>query len=225
MPGFDVVRDRVNRPFEEIARTPRGLVPFSNEPVDDETVLLCLDLAVQAIGPAPRRTAFVVLRDGDRKHQLARIYRQGWAIYRRLLRARRASGIEARQWEADHFEDVPVMVVACVHGPRPVFPAFSAARYYGSVFPALENLLLAAHAMGLGATVTTLPIWSGWQTRRTLGLPSSVTAVAVVPMGWPRDPSARPEPGRPVRAEVHYDHWGGREPEPAGTDAPPGRTG
>jgi nitroreductase len=221
LPAYEVVRDRVKRPFDEIARTPRGLVRFSNEPVDDETVLLCLDLAAQATGPAPRRTEFLVLRDGDRKHQLARIYRQGWAVYRRLLKLRRSPSIEARQWEADHFEDVPVMVVACVHGTPPVFPAFSAARYYGSVFPALENLLLAAHAMGLGATVTTLPIWSEWQARRTLGLPHSVTAVAVVPMGWPREPGAGSE-SKPIRAQVHYDHWGAREP---GSDVTPGTPG
>jgi nitroreductase len=219
LPDFQAVRDRVLRPFEDVARTPRGLVPLSNEPVDDDTVLLCLDLAVQAIGPAPRRTEFVVLRDGDRKHQLARIYRQGWAVYRRLLKLRRVPGIEARQWEADHFEDVPVMVVACVHGPRPVFPAFSAARYYGSVFPALENLLLAAHAMGLGATCTTLPIWSVWQARRTLALPGSVSAVAVVPMGWPKDPAPRPAPAVAIRAQVHHDRWGNRDPRAVGPAA------
>jgi nitroreductase len=211
MPEHEQVRDRVRRPFDEVARTPRGLVPLSQETVDEETVLLCLDLAAQAIGAAPRRCEFIVIRDGDRKHQLARIYRQGWAIYRRLLKLRRAGNIAARQWEADHFEDVPVVVVACVHGSRPLFPAFNTARYYGSVFPALENLLLAAHAIGLGATITTLPIWSQWQARRTLDLPRSVTAVAVVPMGWPREPGSLAEPTGPIRAQVHHDHWGGRE--------------
>ncbi|MBV9919591.1 MAG: nitroreductase family protein [Pseudonocardia sp.] len=222
MPSFDAVRERVRRPFDDVARTPRGLVPLSQDPVDDETVLLCLDLAAQAVGAAPRRCEFIVLRDGDRKHQLARIYRQGWAVYRRLLRARRASGIAARQWEADHFEDVPVVVVACVHGARPVFPAFSATRYYGSVFPALENLLLAAHSIGLGATVTTLPIWSAWQARRTLDLPWNVSAVAVVPLGWPKDPAALPaEPAR-VELRVHHDRWGSRQPAgPAPAVRPP----
>jgi nitroreductase len=214
VPGFEDVREQLRRPFEDVARRPRALVPLSNEPVDDETVLMCIDLAARAVVSAPRRCEFIVLRDGDRKHQLARIYRQGWAIYRRLLRAKRASGIEARQWEADHFEDVPVVVVACVHGSRPVFPAFSVSRFYGSVFPALENLLLAAHSVGLGATITTLPIWSSWQTRRTLGLPSSVTPIAVVPLGWPKAGATGPPaaPPIPVEALVHYDHWGNRQP-------------
>ena len=214
MPSFDDVRDRLRLPFDEVARLPRDLVPLSSEPVDDSTVLTCLDLAVQGTTGTNRRCEFLVLRDGDRKHQLARIYRQGWSIYRRLLRLKGASGIAARQWEADHFEDVPVIVVACVHGPRPVFPAFNAARYYASVFPALENLLLAAHSLGLGATITTLPIWSGWQARRTLGLPWSVAAVAVVPLGWPREPAVDSGP-MPVNGLVHHDHWGNRTPSAA----------
>jgi nitroreductase len=211
MPRFDDVRDRLQLPFDEVARLPRGLLPLSNEPVDDATVLACIDLAAQATAGAHRRCEFLVLRDGDRKHQLARIYRQGWSVYRRLLRLRGAP-VAARQWEADHFEDVPVVVVACVVGPRPVFPAFNAARYYASVFPALENLLLAAHSLGLGATTTTLPIWSGWQARRTLGLPWSVAPVAVVPLGWPRDPTAGVPPNVAVDGLVHHDHWGNRSP-------------
>jgi nitroreductase len=212
MPGFDEVRDRLRQPFEDVLRRSRALVPLSNEPVDEETVRACLDLAAQATVSAHRRCEFLVLRDGDRKHQMARIYRQGWSVYRRLLRVKGAKGIATRQWEADHFEDLPVVIVACVHGPRPVFPAFNAARYYASVLPALENLLLAAHALGLGATMTTLPIWSGWQARRTLGLPWHVAPVAVVPIGWPRDPDAGVPP--PVRVDglVHHDHWGNRVP-------------
>jgi nitroreductase len=212
MPSFEDVRDRLQLPFDEVAKRSRVLVPLSNEPVDDATVLMCLELAAQATVAAHRRCEFLVLRDGDRKHQLARIYRQGWSVYRRLLRVKKASGIDIRQWEADHFEDVPVVIVACVHGPRPVFPAFNAARYYASVFPALENLLLAAHSLGLGATVTTLPVWSGWQARRTLGLPLSVSPVAVVPLGWPRDPTAGNTPPVPVEGLVHHDHWGNRTP-------------
>ena len=113
-------------------------------------------------------------------------------------------------------------MVACVHGPRPVFPAFSAARYYAAVFPALENLLLAAHSLGLGATITTLPIWSGWQARRTLGLPWNVAPVAVVPLGWPKEPkdptragSRYPSPV-PMTGLVHHDLWGNRSPNGSG---------
>jgi len=63
----------------------------------------------------------------------------------------------------------------------------------------------------LGATITTLPIWSGWQARRTLGLPWSVAAVAAVPLGWPREPAVDSGP-MPVNGLVHHDLWGNRAP-------------
>ena len=214
MPSFEDVRDRLRLPFDEVAARSRAVVPLSTEPVDDATVMACIDVAVGAIADSRRRCEFVVLRDPDRLHQLARIYRQGWSVYRRLLRWQGSAPVDGHQWEADHFEDVPVVVVACVHGSRPVFPAFNAARYYAPVFRALEDLLLAAHSLGLAARMTTLPVWSGWQARRTLALPRRVAPVAVVPLGWPRE--AIPAAPRPPQAEVerlvHHDHWGNRGP-------------
>ena len=106
----------------------------------------------------------MVVRDPDVKHQLARLNRQAWSVYRRLgaKRARREASmrkiVDAVQWQADHFEEVPVVVVPCLHGRAPVFGSpVIAASYYGSIFPAVQNLLLAARAVGLGATLTTLP--------------------------------------------------------------------
>ena len=104
--------------------------------------------------------------------------------------------LEDRQWESDHFEDVPVLVVACLPGRRPLFPAVGAAAFYGAAFPAVQNLLLAAAARGLGASATTLPLWSVWEARRTLGLPRRVTPVSVVALGWPRGAARRPAAAR-----------------------------
>ncbi len=179
-----------------------------NDPLDDETILELVELASHATAAKRRRTEFVVVRDPDVRHQLARTYRQGWSIYKRLLRSRAEDAmLEARQWESDHFEDVPVLVVACVAGRRPIFPAVGAAAFYAAGFPAVQNLLLAAGARGLGASATTLPLWSAWEARRTLGLPNKVTPVAVVALGWPRGPGL-PSPAPPVGNIVHLDRWG-----------------
>ena len=130
--------------------------------------------------------------------------------------------LEARQWESDHFEDVPVHVVACVYGPparssRPI----GAAAFYASAFPAVQNLLLAAGARGLGASATTLPLWSAWEARRTW-LPRRVTPVAVVALGWPRGGTADPVPDPPVGNIVHLDRLGHQpfraRPRPARPD-------
>ena len=180
-----------------------------DDPIDDATLLELLDLASRATADHPRRGEFVVVRDPDIRHQLARTYRQAWSVYKRFLRTRASDDatLEARQWESDHFEDVPVLVVACVVGRRPLFPAVGAAVFYAAAFPAVQNLLLAATARGLGASATTLPLWSAWEARRTLGLPRRVTPIAVIALGWPRGTSVAGSPP-PIGNIVHLDRWG-----------------
>jgi nitroreductase len=193
----------------ELMRSQSAGRRLRNDPVDDDTVLSLLDLAAHATADRHRRCEFVVVRDPDVRHQLARTYRQGWSIYKRVLRTRSSDDalLEARQWESDHFEDVPALVVTCVAGRRPVIPAVGAAAFYASGFPAVQNLLLAAGARGLGASATTLPLWSAWEARRTLGLPRRVTPVAVVALGWPRG-AGTPAPTPPIGNVVHLDQWG-----------------
>jgi nitroreductase len=217
--------------FEAVAELMRAQAAhrrLRNDPIDDDTVLGLLELASHAAAGQRRRCEFVVVRDPDVRHQLARTYRQGWSIYKRILRTRSSEDalLEDRQWESDHFEDVPVLVVACLRGRRPLFPAIGAAAFYGAAFPGVQNLLLAAEARGLGGSATTLPLWSVWEARRTLGLPRRVTPVSVVALGWPRGADARAETGTPtapVGNVVHLDRWGHqpfrarRDPDAHGT--------
>jgi len=202
-------------PLAEAMSTQRAIRRLRPDPVDDEVVLRCIELATRApTGSNRQGWEFVVVRDPEVKHQLARLNRQAWSVYRRLgaKRARREASmgkiVDAVQWQADHFEEVPVVVVPCLHGRAPVFGSpVVAASYYGSIFPAVQNLLLAARAAGLGATLTTLPVWSVTLARRTLGLPGSISPVAVVPMGWPQG-GYGPTTRRPVEEVVHVDRYG-----------------
>ncbi len=172
-------------PLIEVMRRSGEPVRLRRDPISDEILDACLDAASAGLHSQPRYE-LVVVRDADRKHQLARIYRQGWSVYRRLL-ARSGASLEARQWEADHFEDVPIVIVACAKGLRPVLPAIGEARYYAAVLPPMQNLMLAARAMGLSASMSTLAVWSGWQARRTLELPYRLSPVAVVTVGYAAD--------------------------------------
>jgi nitroreductase len=205
-PSIDLLDDA---PIAAIMRAQAPVRRLRSDPIDDDTLLTLLDLATHATAGSQRRCEFVVVRDPDVRHQLARAYRQGWSIYRRILstRDREDALLEARQWEADHFEDVPVIVVACIHGRRPIFSAIGAASFYAAALPADQNLLLAATAMGLGGAASTLALWSGWEARRTLGLPHRVTPVAVIPLGRPRGLPA-PAPVPPIGNLVHLDRYG-----------------
>lgn len=216
MPSWEQVADGLLMPIGDAMETQRAIRRLSSDPVDDATVRRLLELAVKApSGGNLQSWEFVVVRDPDVKHQLARLNRQAWAVYHRINRRRARADykleriLDAVQWQADHFEEVPVVVVACLRGARPVIPAVGASSYYGSIFPAVQNLLLGARAIGLGAALTTLPLWSVRLTRRTLGLPRGITPCALVPLGWPTEHYG-PTTRRPIEEIVHVDRYGNR---------------
>jgi nitroreductase len=207
---------RFDMPLSEAMTTQRAIRRLKPDPVDDALVLQLIEYALKApTGSNAQNWEFVVVKDPAVKAKLARRNRQAWRLYGGI--GRRASRddpkmlrlLDAVQWQADHFEEIPVIVVACLRGPRLPWPNAAATSYYGSIFPSVQNLLLAARAAGLGAALITLPIWSTFSARRILGLPRNVTPCAVVPIGWPvgrYGPTTR----RPVGDVVSLDRYGNR---------------
>ena len=213
------VEKRLDMPLREAMETQRAVRRLHPDPVDDEVVLRCIELALKApTGSNAQNWEFVVVKDRAVKEQLQRRYRQSWRIYggvgRRLNRRNDAMLrlLKAVDWQVEHFDELPVLVVACLRGNRVPFlpmPPFAPSSYYGSVYPAVQNLLLAARAMGLGASLITLPLWSTTSARRILGLPMSVTPACIVPLGWPRGKYG-PTTRRPAGEVVSLDRYGNR---------------
>lgn len=204
--------------LEEAMRTQRAIRRLKPDPVDDQLILKCIELALKApTGSNAQNWEFVVVKDPEVKAKLARLNRTAWTAYGGIGRwmARRAGDekmlkiIDAVQWQADHFEEIPVIVVACLNTWIPPFPSIASSSLYGSIYPSVQNLLLAARAAGLGAALITLPLWSRMLARWALGLPWNVTPCAVVPMGWPigrYGPTTR----KPVEEIVSLDRHGNR---------------
>jgi nitroreductase len=204
-------------PLEEAMLTQRAIRRLLPDPVDDAIVVKCIELALRApTGSNGQNWEFVVVKDRDVKETLAVQYRRAWTLYggagkvatRNNEQMRRV--LAAVEWQVDHFAEVPVMVVACLRGWRVPFapmPPMADSSYYGSIYPSVQNLLLAARAMGLGAALVTLPLWSTTVVRRALHLPMSVQPACVVPMGWPRGRYG-PTTRKPVGEVVHLDRYG-----------------
>ena len=178
--------------IEEAMRTQRAIRRLRLDPVDDSLVLHLIELALRApTGGNQQNWEFVVVKDREVKRRLGRLNLQAWRVYGGIgrvvmrKRPRMLRVIRAVEWQARHFEEVPVVVVACLRGIRLPFPPVAATSYYGSIYPSVQNLLLAARAAELGAALITLPLWSTFLARRALGLPWNVTPCAVVPLGWP----------------------------------------
>lgn len=207
-------------PLEHAVRTQRAVRRVLPDAVDDAIVLRCVELALKApTGSNGQNWEFVVVKDRALKQRLAAQYRQAWRLYGGIGRRTAARGnpsmtkvLDAVEWQVEHFAEIPVVVVACLRGGRPPIgplPPVGESSYYGSIYPSVQNLLLAARAMGLGASLITLPLWSTTVVRRLLGLPVSVQPCCAVPLGWPRGRYG-PTTRRPVGDVVHLDRYGQR---------------
>jgi nitroreductase len=205
-------------PLEEAMRTQRSIRRIKSDPVDDSLVLHLLELAMKApTGSNAQNWEFIIVKDRKVVAQLGRLNRRAinlvGPIYNRSFERRSDAKMlrlqKAVQWQADHFDEIPVVVVACLRGVIAPWPSVAASSAYGSIYPAVQNLLLAARAAGLGAGLITVPLWSKLLARRALGLPWNVTPCAVIPLGWPIGKYG-PTTRRPVGELVSLDRYGNR---------------
>jgi nitroreductase len=204
--------------MEEAMRTQRAVRRLHLGPVSHEVLLPLLELSLKAPTSSDTQDwSYVVVEDRDQKAQLARLYRQLYRVFNPIV-SRQARGDERAlrgmapgQWQAEHFEDLPVFVIPCYRRGlkhRPVGrPQIAVASFYGSVFPAVQNLLLGCRAVGLGASLQTLPIWRIRAARKILGLPRDVNPVCIIPIGWAAGRYG-PTTRRPIGEVVHLDRYG-----------------
>lgn len=203
-------------PLAEAMTTQRAIRRIKPDPVDDAIVLQLIELALK--GPTAQNQQgweFIIVKDAAVKRRLGRQNRWMWNLYRPFANwkargdAQAEKLIRATQWGVDHFEETPVFIVACFRGSRLAFPPVVAASTYGSIFPAVQNLLLAARAAGLGANINTMPLWSNIAARHILGLPFAITPCVMIPLGWPLGRYG-PTTRRPVGEVVSLDRFGNR---------------
>ena len=190
----------------DVVRSQRACRAFSDEPVGDELVERVLEAATFAPSAENRQPwVFVVVRDGRHRATIGELTRRAWeGGGRRYSEDRLAPGLlsDVDGGAMGGVSEAPLLVVVCGDGrlgnPR-VLEA--------SVFPAVQNLLLAATALGLGSALTTLPLAFGSELVELLALPDEVRPLAVVPLGWP---ARRLGPPRrdPIATKAHREVYG-----------------
>lgn len=217
--------------------TTRAIRRIAPDPIPDDDLSTILWHATRAPSGTNRQpTRFVVLRDGpvakEAKALLGRGFRDGWAAKIGDVGYDEGSGLDpssrkgrqrsAMQYFVEHFEEFPVVVLPCLVRYREPYTGEGA-----SVYPACQNLLLAARALGYGGVMT------GWhatvedELRPLLGIPDEVVISATIPLGRPL---GRHGPVRrlPLADVVFDDAWGRRAEwatDPEGTrfaGPPPG---
>lgn len=190
----------------DVVRAQRACRLFTLDPVDDTDVEQVLEAATFAPSAENRQPwAFVVIRDPGRRAAVGELNRRAWEAGGRSYSAPRlGEGLlaDVEQGVMGGVAGAPVLVVVCgdtrLGNPR-VLEA--------SVFPAVQNMLLAATAIGLGSALTTLPLAFGDELAELLHLPAEVRPMAVVPLGWPARRLGPPRRA-PVADKAHREVYG-----------------
>jgi len=194
----------------EVINTQRAMRRLKADPVPDELIWKLLDAAVRAPSGGNRQPwNFIVIRDADTKAKIAEYYLDSWnKSYGLIKQPAMANPETAKTYAsaehlANHLAEVPVLIIAAVNLPA-VAPASPAGA---SIYPAVQNLMLAARALGLGTTLTTLYRTHGAEVKQLLGIPEGVDTVALIPLGWPRGEFG-PTSRIPAEKVVFWDKWG-----------------
>ena len=196
------------RDFFDVVLTQRATRRFTDDPVDDELVERCLQAATHA--PSAENLQpweFVVVRDPEVRRAIGELTRDAWrAGGRAHSEGRLPTKLldEVDEGAEGGIAAAPVLVVVCGSTERALPQTLPS-----SVYPAVQNLLLAAHALGLGSAMTTLALLKGDELRDLLHLPPHLQPMAITPLGWPAKPPGPPR-REPVSSKAHRDRFGRR---------------
>src|SRR5579884_1431494 len=196
----------------EIIRTTRSMRRLKPDPVPNALIRKILEAGVCApSGGNMQRWRFLVIRDAAIKQTVGAYYKRAWdeqvaPRYRAggpapgMSRGRFLRLLDAAEYLAAHIHEAPVWIIPCLEGGTPTRTSGS------SIYPAVQNMLLAARALGIGATLTPVYLCFEEEVEAALGLPPDVHFYALLTIGYPM---GRFGPDRRVALSdvVFEDRW------------------
>lgn len=177
----------------DIIHTTRAMRRLKPDPVPDDLVRKILEAGVAAAnGGNYQRWRFLVIKDTAVKKAVQVWYKKAFdeVVGPRYASSPPPPGVSAEKYArqhhavehlTEHFHEAPVWIVACLDEGKNTPTRTSGA----SIYPAVQNMLLAARALGLGSTLTTRHLLYAKEAEAALGLPEGVHSYAILPIGWP----------------------------------------
>lgn len=201
----------------EALYTTRAVRHFRSEPVPEAAIARVLDAAIRAPSGAIRQNwRFLVLREPAVRSAVGALYGQSFReVYTPERMAQAADEQQARVFRsaahlAEHMGDEPpVLILACLENTPDGPPAGRVAG--ASIYPAVQNLLLAARLLGLGTCLTTLHTRHEAEVKALLEIPDHVDTYALIPLGYPAT-AFGPVRRRPATTVTYYERWGQAPP-------------
>jgi nitroreductase len=207
----------------KILYSTRSMRRLRPDPIPEETLKKIIDAGIHApSGSDFQAWAFLVVQELADKRFIRDRY---WRVYQDLERlsgipdlstlptARRRMFAAASEL-AEHLDEVPAILLACSHTD---FPTYTPTRHqraitatlHASIYPAVQNILLACRALGIGATLTTVHYFFEEELKREFGIPEEMEIAALLPLGFPRGKFG-PTTRRPVEEVLHWGRWGAK---------------
>ena len=195
--------------FEAMA-TGRAIRRFTKEPVSDELLERLIWAATRA--PSPGNSQgwdFIVVTDSVTKAQLGKVIGERMQAFRQAATptddARELRMREDAIHMATHLHEIPAIIFVC---GAPAYPpqAPQMSFVWSALYPATQNLLIAARSLGLGTTLTTFQMVAETEIRTALGVPANVQIAAMIPVGWPAA-AFTPVRRKPVSEVLHRNRW------------------
>lgn len=199
---------RLNMPLADALYSLRAIRRVKPDPIPDADLQVILDAAIQAPnGGNAQPWRFLVLKDAALRAEFAKLYREAWWAKRKDAGINGPQDIpkhdkvaQAAMRLADEFGNAPVVVLICATA--------RGVGAMGSVIPSAQNLLLAARALGIGGTITTLHAVVEDRVHQLLGIPSTAQVVYALPLGYPKGRFGGVN-RRPLADVAAVDGWNG----------------
>lgn len=211
--------------FETI-RTARALRRFYPDPVPPQTITKILEAAICApSGGNSQDWYFLIITDAAQRKAIADVYNKASQMvrpfYANRARPEHMTETEHRHligsgfYLYDHMDEAPVLILVCGHkrppreipdaSPSAVERAATCSRL-ASIYPAVQNIILACRAVGLGTVLTTNHILCEDEIKNLLGIPDEIDTFALMPIGYPRDRFG-PVRRKPVAQVAMHNRW------------------
>jgi nitroreductase len=191
--------------FFDVVLGQRAYRELKPDPVPDELILRVLEAATHAPSEENHQPwEFVVVREPATRQEIGRVTQAIWEGFGReyargQLTPRFFDAVD--RWATGGLAAAPVHVVICGNTERT-----PESQLPSSIFPAVQNLLLAAVALGLGSLMSTLSVTDRGAFAPVLALPDHIVPLALVPLGWPVR-QLGPARREPVEAHLHWERW------------------
>ncbi|MEA3077160.1 MAG: hypothetical protein QOF60_2068 [Actinomycetota bacterium] len=189
--------------FEAIrtTRAMRRLDP--DKPVSDDDLWTIIEAATKApSGGNGQPMRWIVVKDAEKRRRLGEIYKECWAPVAKMYHDRTPADdttttrvLRSADHLGDHMGEAPVILVPAAKNGDPA-----------SIYPGVQNLFLAARALGLGTTLTTVHQFKEQEVRDILAIPEDVKTYALIPVGYPLGNWGEAV-RRPVEEVTYWDDW------------------